>query len=443
MMDLQAQTINGRYFCFCIVVRVNQIEVAPGVNIGHDERRENSLENLIEYREAIHAAIPEARITIAFSHEALMDPSENFVALREKAKEYHLLYGDDITYMLGAYFSGAYSRRSDINTHVDAALELIRSFMGKDYLPKSIVGGFVPASVMEHIANLGIHTVQGIIFSQYSIDCQDGDGSMCYPYFPSREHFCKPAQTEEDFIDIVVLDGWTVDFVNATYPGIVNGCNSRMGCGPLETYLPFGKETGTEIILETAGQMFEETYNQNGNLGFASAIWELCLVQKDDIYQTNNIDGSTITYLLEKMKQRFPDVKLVPFGEFGEAFRKAHKNNDDINYVFKHKGIGIGGSDENIQIEWYMNAMFRLAFRTDLLTGERKVIDFTDYTKPACEPPDSNYQEGIVYRNWSLLGDLNQKGIRPQDTPVFPEDLNVHQKELIAAIEKKFAIKIL
>jgi hypothetical protein len=441
-MTLQTQTINGRYFCFCIVVRVNQIEVAPGVNIGHDERHENTVENLIEYREAIRAAIPDARITIAFSHEALMDQSENFVALREKAREYHLLYGDDITYMLGAYFSGAYSKRCEIHTHVDAALELLRGFLGKEYLPKAIVGGFVPASVMEHIASLGIHTVQGIIFSQYSIDCQDGDGSMCYPYFPSREHFCKPAQSEEDFIDIVVLDGWTVDFINATYPGIVNGCNSRMGCGPLETYLPFGKEVGPEIILKTAGQMFEESYAQNGNLGFASAIWELCLIQKNGIHRMD-IDGSHITDLFVKMKQRFPDVKLVPFGEFGEEFRKAHKNNDDVNYVFKHKGIGIGGSDENIQIEWYMNAMFRLAFRTDLLTGERKVIDFTDYTKPACEPPDSNYQEGIVNRNWSLLGDLNQKGIRPQDMPIFPEDLNAHQKELIDAIEKKFAIKIL
>ena len=35
--------MNGRYFCFTIVVRVNQIEVAPGVNLGVDERRETRL----------------------------------------------------------------------------------------------------------------------------------------------------------------------------------------------------------------------------------------------------------------------------------------------------------------------------------------------------------------------------------------------------------------
>ena len=441
-MEFQTKPLTGRYFCFCIVVRVNQIEVAPGVNIGHDERRENTVENLIAYREAIRAADPDARITIAFSHEALTDPSENFAALRKKAKEYHLLYGDDITYMLGAYFSGAYSRRREINAHVDAALELLRGFMGKDYLPGAIVGGFVPAGVMEHIADLGIHTVQGIIFSQYSIDCQDGDGSPCYPYFPSKEHFCKPAQSEEDFIDVVVFDGWTVDFINATVPGIANGCNSRMGCGPLETYLPFGRETGEEIILKTAGQMFEESYALNGNFGFAAAIWELCLIQKNGIHGLE-IDGGDITDLFREMKRRFPGVKLVSYGELGEAFRKAHKNNDDLCYVFKHKGIGIGGSDRNTQIEWFMNARFRMALRTDLSTGERRVIDFTDYTKPASEPPDSNYREGIVNRNWSLLGDLNQKGLRPQDTPVSPEELTARQKDLISAAEKQFGIRIL
>lgn len=31
-------------FCFTIVIRVNQIEVAPGVNLGVDETRENTLE---------------------------------------------------------------------------------------------------------------------------------------------------------------------------------------------------------------------------------------------------------------------------------------------------------------------------------------------------------------------------------------------------------------
>ena len=46
MSGLLKQAIQGRYFCFTIVVRINQIEVAPGINLGVDERSENTVENL-------------------------------------------------------------------------------------------------------------------------------------------------------------------------------------------------------------------------------------------------------------------------------------------------------------------------------------------------------------------------------------------------------------
>lgn len=435
--------MKGRYYCFTIVVRVNQIEVAPGLNLGVDERFENTLENLVKYREAIAGAMPDARITIAFSHAALADKGDNSVALRQKAKEYHEQYGDDVTYMLGAYFAGAYSPREDILSHVDEAMLLLRAFMGENYLPLAIVGGFVPARVMEHIASLGIQTVQGVIFSQYAVDNQDGDGSMCYPYYPSKEHFCKPAQNAEDFIDVVALDGWTVDFINATYSGITaEGYNSRLGCGPIETLCPYGEEKGIEIIVETAAQMFEESYALNEGFGYATAIWELCLIQKDGHHKMG-FDEQAVYHLFKSLKARFPDVKVVPFGEVGRIFRASHKNNDKLNYHFIHRGIGVNGSHKTSEIEWYMNKLFRLAIRTDLRTGEKKIIDFTDYTKTAHEPPDSDYSQGIVYRNWSLLGDVNQKGLRAQDKPISIEDLTEVQKKLIKKAEYKYGFKIL
>ena len=440
---VQAQSLHGRYFCYCIVVRVNQIEVAPGVNVGFDERDENTVENLMKYRDAIRDAAPEARITIAFSHQALADPSPQFEALRRKAREYHLTYGDEVTYMLGAYFSGAYSPRREIMGHVDEAVALLKAFMGDEYLPRAVIGGFVPAAVMAHIASLGIHVVQGVIFSQYSIDNQDGDGSMCYPYYPSREHFCKPAQNSSDLIDAVVLDGWTVDFVNASYPGTVAGkYNSRMGCGPIETVRPFGADTGTDIMVKTAGQMLGESYALNDSFGYACAIWELCLIAQPGRHRMG-LDGDTVRLFFRKLKAAFPDVQIIPFGEFGERFRAAYRDNENIHYAFRHRGIGLGGSDPNTEIEWYMNAMFRMAFRTDLRTGERLVIDFTDYTKPASEPADANIKEDRIYRNWSLLGDINQKGLREQDRPVPPESLTEAQKGLIRKAERKFGRKIL
>ena len=436
--------MKGRYYCFTIVIRANQIEVSPGVNIGVDERRENTLENLIKYRTAIARAIPEARITYAISHEALKSDDDNYRAIRAQVKKYAEEYGDDVTYMLGAFFSGAYSPRERICRDVDEAMALLRSFMGESYKPLSIVGGFIPARVTAYIAEkYDVHTVQGNIFSQYAVDNQDGDGSVCYPYYPSAEHFCKPAQGAEDFIDCVSLDGWTVDFVNATYCGVTKeGYNSRMGCGPIETLRPFGKKKGLEIMLDTAWQMLGESYDLNGGFGYATAIWELCLIQKDGHHRMG-IDEETVYKFFVMLKERFADIKVVPFGALGETFRSEYNDNSKWFYHFKHKGIGFGGSDENTEIEWFMNKYFRMAIRTDIAIGERKIIDFTDYTKKAEEPEDSDYSAGIVRRNWSLLGDINQKGLRLQDKPIFAEELSEQQSELIKKAEAEFGKKIL
>ena len=84
-----------------------------------------------------------------------------------------------------------------------------------------------------------------------------------------------------------------------------------------------------------------------------------------------------------------------------------------------------------------------MAIRTDIAIGERKIIDFTDYTKKAEEPEDSDYSAGIVRRNWSLLGDINQKGLRLQDKPIFAEELSEQQSELIKKAEAEFGKKIL
>ena len=89
--------MKGRYFCFTIVIRVNQIEVAPGVNLGVDERRENTLEKLTKYRERIFRADPSARVTFALSDAALRDESENFRNIRAQLREYYEKFGDDVT----------------------------------------------------------------------------------------------------------------------------------------------------------------------------------------------------------------------------------------------------------------------------------------------------------------------------------------------------------
>ncbi len=91
------------------------------------------------------------------------------------------------------------------------------------------------------------------------------------------------------------------------------------------------------------------------------------------------------------------------------------------------RGTGIGGSDKDKEIRWYMNRGFRLAVLKDLPTGVERVIDFTRYDVPAKEPAE-------LTRRWSLLGQINQKRTRPQDEPVLFRELPLQDRQRISAI---------
>lgn len=94
------------------------------------------------------------------------------------------------------------------------AIEIISKMVGNGYRPQSIMGGFLSADNLRYLAEKeNIHVAHAVIWSQHNIDGGGADGSPSYPFYPSTEHFCKPAQGKSDFIDCVNLDGWTMDFI--------------------------------------------------------------------------------------------------------------------------------------------------------------------------------------------------------------------------------------
>lgn len=211
-----------RFFTLNTIVRVNQIEVTREESHGVDESGIHSVREARIFREAIAEAWPGARITWAFSWQALNDERERYVDLRRQIVDYYDQYGDEITYIPGGYFANMYNSREQVNRDLQDGLQLVSGMVGGGYRPNSVVAGFLSADNLNYLAEEeGIHVCQGNIFSQYAVDNGDGDGegSICYPYYPSAEHFCKPAQGAEDFIDCVNLDGWTVDFLAARIPG--------------------------------------------------------------------------------------------------------------------------------------------------------------------------------------------------------------------------------
>ena len=425
----------NRFFTLATVVRVHQIEVSRDVAYGPDESIVHTPAEARIFRETIARAWPGARITWAFSWLALKDDRPDYRELKELVVSYHKKYGDEITFIPGAYFANMYNSREQVNRDLNEGLQMVSEMVGNGYRPNSVIAGFLAAENLRYLAeDEDIHVCQGNIWSQHSIDNGDGEGSISYPYYPSSEHFCKPARGKEDFIDIVNLDGWTVDFVNATYPGVkfINGerCGSRQGVGPIETVIRLGTERGTKEMLSCTSAHFDTGFELN-DFAWITCIWELSLVEARKIYGyqgRNGMEGMEIW--LSEMLKRWPDANCITHGEFGMIWREHFKNNDDINYRFVQRGSGVCGSETDLEVKWYMNEDFRLAFQRNWKENSPwKVIDFTRYDLKAQEPDDPEPGEHV--RNWSLMNRLNQKGIRPQDKPIDISELNAEEQDII------------
>jgi len=166
-------------------------------------------------------------------------------------------------------------------------------------------------------------------------------------------------------------------------------------------------------MMHTTAIHFDKGFQLNG-FAWVTNCWELTLPY----------DAEDITLWLQAIKKRWPDVKCITQGEFGLIWRKHYKQNT-FNYRFEETGSGIGGSDKDKKIRWYMNRDFRLALLSAADGSNKKVIDFTRYDLPAKEPVSGST------RNWSLMGGINQKGIRPQDKPVTPDALSSDYKAII------------
>jgi hypothetical protein len=410
--------LRGRFLTHVSVVRVNQIEVTPNRSIGQDEAADNRPERIRARRDAFARGCPDGRMTWAISWLALNDDRQEYKEARRLLASYHDRYGDEITFIPGGYFAPMYDTRANIQTTIHKSLRMITDMVGNGYRPECIVAGFMDAENQRLLATEeGIHVCQGQIWSQHGIDNGDGDGGICYPYYPSREHYLKPAQGPMDFIDSVCLDGWTCDFLTARRNGFQGHFNSRMGVGPIETVgnRRLGVVGGRKEMLDTTAMHFDQGHALNG-FGWVTGIWEVSIGHDEDL-----------TWWLQAVRDKWPDTQVLTEGAFGLEWRKHTPNNASLNYRFDARGTGAPGSEQELEIQWFMNREFRLALLHNWQTGSPPLaIDFTRYDLPAHEPD-------TLQREWSLMNVLNQKGTRPQDQPIRLAQLSTQDQRRIFA----------
>ena len=419
-----------RFVTLCIMIRTTPWEVSRDVKLHpRDEYDFHTLDYVRSLREAFAKNNPDGRLTWGFTLNALEDQRKHYREIRDYVVQCHEELGDEISYFPG-YFPAMYLPRERINKEMTEAIQIITDFVGKGYRPESIMGGFLSANNLQYLAEKeDIHTAHAVIWSQHAIDGGGADGSVSYPFYPSTQHFCKPAQGKSDFIDCVNLDGWTMDFICARRSGAMNheitGYNSRRGVGPIETYKGWGLDLGHREVMHTQAIHFDKGVELNG-FGWITNIWEAQLLHEFG----KKFICDAMTMWVSDTKKRWPDTQFISFGEFGKLFRQHNQTNENMNYRFFERGCGLGDSYNNLEIKWFMNKDFRLALLRDWhFNMPEKVIDFTRYDMPAKEPADPDPQH--PNKDWSLMNRINQKGLRPQDKPVLISELSKEDKDLI------------
>ncbi len=368
-----------------------------------DESDLHSPETIEGLASIFRKGIPDARITWAISWQALTDTSPRYRAVRATLKRLHDDAGDDVTVIIGGFFPNRYNTREQINRDFDDALAIIETWIGRK--PRSVISGFLAADNIRHLAEKhGIIAVQGNIWSQFQIDNMDGDGSIAYPYYPSRQHFCKPAQGPADFIDCLNFDGWTVDWHFARMLGCPTPyTNSRLGLGPIETLGNLGPDEGMRELKATTEAHYDLSHPHNPFSWLTSCYETGLFTQLKHLPRVSD--------WLAWMRGRWPDVRCIPLAELAAEIRERHPNNDTLSYELHQRGSGIGPTRTDEEITWFMNKAFRLGRVTDA-TGASSVFDYTRYARDYREP------QGVGERDWGILDLINQKRTRPQDCPV-------------------------
>ncbi|MBN2150262.1 MAG: DUF3863 domain-containing protein [Candidatus Lokiarchaeota archaeon] len=392
-----------RFLTINCIVRKHQIEKTRTEFEGNDETELHDTGTVGRLAKIIRDGFPDAKITWALSWCALTDASDRYRRVRALLGEFMATFGDDVTFIPGGYFANRYNTREQVNKDVSDAARIIEQEFGRR--PRSLVAGFLSAANIKHAREQeGIIGIQGNIWSQYSVDNMDGDGSVCYPYYPSTQHFCKPAQGPRDFIDCLNFDGWTVDFHNARLVGCRSRKkNSRMGVGPIETLGNLGLAKGLAEMKATTAAHYEASHPTNPFTWVANTI-EVALVR-----QIPAIGG--ITSWLSWVQERWPDVQCPTLAGLAAELRSGFPDNDGLAYELHQEGNGIGASKPGAEITWYMNKHFRLGIERGR-RGKGKVFDYTRYSQDYAEPA------GVGKRNWSIMDVINQKRTRKQDRPV-------------------------
>ena len=412
-----ASPLRGRFLTHVSVVRVNQIEVTPTRSIGQDEAADNRPERIRSRREAFARGCPDGKMTWAISWLALNDTRTAIPGSAPTAGRLITI----ATATRSPSFPAATSRRcttraSTIAQTIHTALGMISNMVGGGYRPQCLVAGYMDAENQRLLATEeGIHVCQGQIWSQHAIDNGDGDGGICYPYYPSREHYLKPAQGAGRFHRLRLPRRLDLRFSRRPPQRLRGRIQQPHGRRPHRNRRQPRNHRRPQRNDRHHRDALRHAATHSTASAWSPAIWEVSIGHDEDL-----------TWWLQAVRERWPDTRVMTEGAFGLEWRKHTPNNDTLNYRFdakRHRRPRLRKGTRNPVVH-ESRVPPRAAARLD--HNQRPHGHRLHPLRP-----QSRRSRTTLQREWSLMNVLNQKGTRPQDKPTRVQDLSPENQHLI------------
>lgn len=380
--------LGRRLFTPVFLLRQWQIEKGKGEHAGEFEEPLVTDERLIELRSMVAACFPKGRVTWSLSRGAILSPGDHWSVIRRRLTEFREQYGDAIVPNPVAGYTVLHRSCAEVEEELFELLDSLANWLGES--PRAVHAWILLARTIERtLERFDLDAVSGQCWSQYGVDHMSMEGSVPYPYYPSRRHFLVPGRNKDDQLDVPLLDVISLDPVTARFTRKQHKRFCRMGLQLLETVN--WKRVGPEHGLQ-AMQSVARTYLTD-NRECLPFSWITTTQELVEMFR-HPYSFSSYRSFWESLAAEYSDLEVITTADFGRDFKVTYREND-WHYRFRARGSGVGPSDPETEIAWEFTRDMRRATLTRRRWGRRReqLIDYVDYTQDVREHdgPSSDY----------------------------------------------------
>lgn len=379
--------------------KLGNIELVLGMYLeSHDYP---SVKDIHKFRLSLQRVCPNATISWGLTLNYIKLPNIYVQSVMSLIRSYVDMYGDSMGYTFG--FLNTLYTVEELVSYIDEFKVRYSELLGYNTF-EDIPNKYVPKTVMSysinhrHIEwfrdNMNVRCFMSWTATQTNVDGFSGSGTILSPYYSHKNNPMIPAQSEDDSSNCLMLNTLSVDPIGCRY----NEGESRWTIHPADPLTDGASQI--ELIKRYMYNYCNNTTNKTNYL---------CLYFDSNWILNNSRLKTSWDSILEFIGEI--KLKITSIHDYGERYMTEYVNNDNIEFIYKTRGLGYEVSDGknnyvssyDDQYVWYETKEFRMILEYDNLNSKYNIIDYTDYT---CydgveleKIADTNY---VTHRNYKL-----------------------------------------